>query len=543
MKALNKIALAALTGLALVSCEDLDTKYEGGYVTTDQKQAVLNENPSLASASVAGISAIASSYMTVYSNHFDFGYPAIMIGLDLQGNDMICDNTGYNWYNYWEGYTSPTPSGTPAAMAWYHLYKQILNCNNVAENIQDPTVPDLQFYRAQALATRAFDYWVLAQLFQFNYSLVPDAPCVPIILDTNKDECAVNGAPRATVTEVYAQIMADLDEAIELLTLSKKTPEEMLTVQPKRMVSLATAYGLRARANLSMHRYAQAAQDAQSAISSYNGRPYTIDEVSHPTFTNIDDASWMWGIAIAETDRVVTSGIVNFPSMTCTFCANGYVAVGAWKFANQELYDNIPATDVRKGWFLGPDLTSPNLSKAEQAYIDSYNTIPPYAQVKYAGYQNVVGQSTNASDIPLMRIEEMYYILAEGKVRSGDVAGGKQVYEQFTRAYRNPTFTCKVTSQEEVAEAIYQDRRVEFFCEGLSYFDIMRLDKSVDHSTAGNYPAAYKFIIPSYSADTTEGKTASCILIYCIPTGEINGNPAISEKDNNPSGLRPTPIS
>ena len=542
MKKFNILVALALASTALVSCEDLDTKYQGGYVTTEQKGAALQANPLMAAAGVNGISSIASSFMTVYDNHFDFGYPGVMIGLDLQGVDVVCENSGYNWYTYWEAFTSPSPSGTPAGMAWYHLYKQILTCNTVTASIQNPESKELKFYRAQALATRAFDYFTLAQLFQFNYSINPDAPCVPLVTDENAAEIEANGAPRASVQEVYDQILSDINEAITLLDESGLDPSDMLDTKPKRMVSLATAYGLRARINLVMHNYAAAAADATSAIAAFDGSPLTIDECNRPGFTDIDNHSWMWGIAIAETDRVVTSGIVNFPSMTCTFCSNGYVAVGAWKYINSTLYDAIPASDVRKGWFLDENCQSAMLNKQEQAYIDSYGEdMFPYTQVKYAGYQNVVGQSTNASDIPLMRIEEMYYIQAEATAMSGNAAGGREMITNFVRTYRNPDYRPTGTTPEEVQETIYQDRRVEFFLEGISWFDIMRLNKNVDRRGA-NWPSAFVLNIPSYTNDTSADKSLSSVLIYCIPQGEINGNPALSEADNNPTGSRPSPV-
>ena len=72
----------------------------------------------------------------------------------------------------------------------------------------------------------------------------------------------------------------------------------------------------------------------------------------------MSENNWMWGIKIEETDRVVTSGIVNWPAHMCTF-AYGYVFVGATKSINSKLYATIPATDVRKGWFLNEKGQSP----------------------------------------------------------------------------------------------------------------------------------------------------------------------------------------
>ena len=535
MKKFNKYIALALGALALTSCEDLDTEYLGYYVTTDQKQNTLEQNPEMAQAGVTGIFASLNKYGQIYGTdaHFDFGYPAIMIGLDLQGADMISVNSGYNHFNYWEGFTSPTAGGTPSGMAWYNMYDQVFSANAVAATIPADTEDDLlKFYRAQAVGARAFDYWVLAQLYQFNYAGNEDKPCVPIITDENSEEAAANGCPRASVAETYAQILKDINEAIELLNATTYTPEQVIDSKPKRMISKAVAYGLQARVYLTMHKYAEAATAAQNAIGSFSGRPFSIAEVSVPTFTSIDEPSWMWGIAMAETDRPVTTGICNFPSMMGSFCY-GYCTVGAWKWLNMKVYDEIPASDVRKGWFLDENLDSKNLNASQKAYLSDFeSSLEAYTQVKFGPYKGVLGQTTNACDIPLMRIEEMYYILAEGQAMSGNVAAAKTTLENFVKTYRDPKFAvADGISAEDFQDLVYQQRRVEFFGEGLSWFDIMRLNKVIDR-TNSNFPPAFSFYIEPNDP----------CRIYCIPTGEINGNPQISDADNNKEGTRPSPV-
>lgn len=540
MKHLNKISAFLLGALAFTACDDLDADLKDKYVTVDQKATVLKLNPAIAVAGVSGISATFSTYMTVYSNHFDFGYPGVMLGLDMQTDCAAGPYTGYNWFRYWSGFTSPTPTGTPSGMAWYHLYDQIFTCNALAETIDPETEnPELQFYRAQAVGFRAFDYFVLAQLYQFNYQLVPDAPCVPIVLDSNRKEVEEKGAARSTVKEVYEQVMKDINEAVALLEGTNFTAAKAIDSKPKRLISLATAYGLRARINLTMGNYAAAAADAQSAISSFSGQPYSIKEVSKPTFVYLSDASWMWGIAIAETDRVVTSGIVNWPSMMCSF-VDGYVNVGAWRYASSSLYASIPDSDVRKGWFLDENFQSPNLSDAQQEYLNTFNTLEPYQNVKFGSYNDALGGSLNANDIMLMRVEEMYYIKAEALARQGQGDAAKEFFQNYIRTYRNPSYTMKATTADDIAEAIYQDKCVELWGEGLTWFDIMRLDKNIMRIGKNWYPQE-SFNVPNYGSDVTPNKELARVLIYCIPQGEINGNPLIKDADNNPSGLKPSP--
>jgi len=540
MKYLNKYSALLLGALALTACDDLDTEYLGKYVTSEDKAATLERNPDMALAGVTGISANFNQFMTVYEGHFDFGYPGVMLGLDMQTNDMACPYTGYNHFRYWSGFTSPTPSGTPAGMAWYHIYDQIFTCNALCESISPDTEdPVLKFNRAQGVGFRAFDYFVLAQLFQFNYQVNPDALCVPIVLDSNRADIEENGAPRATVKQVYDQVLADINEAVELLSSTSVTAGDIIDSKPKRLISLATAYGIRARVNLTMGKYAEAAADARSAIANFSGTPYSIKELSAPTFVSLDESSWMWGIAIAETDRVVTSGIVNLPSMLCSF-VDGYTNVGAWKYCADDLYASIPRNDVRKGWFLDEDFTSPILSSAQQAYLDTYDNLEPYTNVKFGSYQNTLGASNNVNDVVLMRVEEMYYIEAEALARSGQAEAAKELFSQFITTYRNPSYVMQASSAEDVAEAIYQDKRVEFWGEGIQYFDMMRLNIGINR-IGKNWAPQESFNLPGYYEDVTDGRSRAGVLIYCIPQGEINGNPQISNADNNPSCTRPQP--
>ena len=352
----------------------------------------------------------------------------------------------------------------------------------------------------------------------------------------------MNGAPRATVKEVFEQIMSDITAAIDILDNCTVNASQLIDSKPKRMISRAAAYGLRARYNLTMGKYADAAQDAQRAIATFDGSPYTVAQAGAPGFVNLDDNSWMWGIAISETDRVVTSGIVNFPSMISSLGGGGYTSVGVWKACAQDLYNSIPDTDVRKGWFLDDNWTSPNLSADQQGFLSNYvgswtlgQTDAPYliphTNVKYGTYNNVLGQTVPAADIPMMRVEEMYYIKAEGQAMSGDVDGGRATLEAFVKEYRNPSYTCRATTADAMQEEIFQQRRVELWGEGLIYFDYLRLRKGVDRRNA-LCPDYYRYNIPAESP----------CLIYCIPYQEFNTNRGMAGQDNNERSDRPVAL-
>lgn len=518
--------------IALMGCEELDTLPEGDTVTSSQKEEVVENDPSKAEAGVNAIFAQFNQYMPNEdalgaSRHNDFGYPSVMLFTDQNGYDVVSDDNGYNWTGNSLDYSDRDYTSNEAQIVWNDMYSIISNTNNVigsiAEDIEDPTG---QFFLAQGLATRAFSYWVLVQLYQFNYVGNESAPGVPIITNENANEAALEGAPRSTVQEVYDLINADIDKAIELL---ESAEQNGVSRADKRYISLAVAYGIRARVNLTMQNWSEAVADATKAIEVSTATPAGISDVNKPAFMSVTEPNWMWGIIIQETDRVVTSGIVNWISHMGSL-NYGYANFSGGKQINKELFESISSSDVRKGWWIDENLESPNLNKEQSAAVDEYGYVA-YTQVKFAPYNNVVKTSTNSNDIPLMRIEEMYLIKAEAEAMSG--GDGKSTLENFIQTYRDAGYVVSASSTEAIQEEVFRQRRIELWGEGLNWFDIMRLNKGVDRRGAGFPNATMVFNIPA----------GSDILLWRIPEAEIQANPALNEVDNNPSAPTPEPVS
>ncbi len=526
-------AAVILGSAALASCNDLDTAPQNYYVTTDQKADAINANADLAKAGVVGISATYNQYMTIYSNHFDFGWPAVLFGMDSMTPDMVSDNTGYNHFARWAQYNLGTTDNVMNNMSWFTAYKVILSANAVIANTGGarPENDELKLFAAQGLANRAYAYFCLIQLFQQTYKGHEDMLGVPIITEENADVVGVEGAPRATVQEVYDQILSDLNDAIADLEECGMGVNSIASVGSKRFVSLGAAYGLRARVNLVMNKWAEAAADAQKAIQVSGATPYSIAEASKPAFIDCADHNWLWGIYIQESDRVVTSGIVNWPSHMGSM-NYGYASVGAWRKVNIALYNSIPATDCRKGWWLNADKYSPNLDE-DQAWIvgpdtenDAYNC-EAYTQVKFAPYQNKIGTTVNASDIILMRVEEMYLINAEATAMAGNAAEGKTILENFVKTYRDPSYTCTATDAAGVQDAVWKQRRIELWGEGQAYFDLLRLNKPLDRR-GGGWQSEWCYNVPAP------------LKPFLIPQREMNANKAI--QSNNPTWTMPNPV-
>lgn len=534
MKIFNKysILLPSLALLLGTGCSDLDLNPEGSVFTQDQKDELKATDPTKLQSDVNGLYSGLIQLESISSwfgatRHYDYGFASACMMYDASGMDMPSENSGYNWYRSQLRFTDRTDIGDNTYFLWKMYYRHMKTANdllkNIPSNIENQT---WKYYRGQALTSRAFDYLNLVQTYQFTYKGHEEALAVPLVTEETTPEMAANN-PRATVKKIYEQIIKDLDEAIVLL-------EGFDRHGKKEFINQNVAYGLRARANLIMQNWKAAADDAGKALNGFT--PYSINDVSKPTFNDIEASSWIWGNSISENNDIVKSGILNFPSMMCSFTGNGYAPGYAGRYINSELWKKIPATDVRRGWWIDEDYNSPNVDYTWRiTYNDSqygpaewFGWNAPYLNVKFGAYKNEYNNSTNACDFPLMRAEEMYLIKAEGLAMSGD-AQGKTVLENFVKTYRDPSYVCNATTPAGIQDEVWFQRRIELWGEGFSFFDLLRLKKPLQRAGT-NFPAQAAYNLPAESQ----------IFLWLIPEDEINNNAGIKKTDNNPVATVPS---
>ena len=538
-KYIYSAAVVAALALTASSCtESMDTEPQGSTLTKGE----LESNASSLDGLVKGmysnmIEAEAITSWAGATRHYDFGYASTMMMMDNAGEDEVSPNTGYNWYRNNLRFNDRTDKSDITYFLWNQQYKNISQANAIISATESSYKDNsaAAAARGKALAMRAFCYLNLAQMYQFTYKGHEDALCVPIVKETTTAEQASDN-PRATVKDVYDFIMDDLNNAVTLLDGASRSGKADIDQQ--------VAYGLRARTELVMQNWKAAADDAAKAAEGYT--PLSREDAAQPGFNDISASNWIWGMDVNETSDIVQTGILNFPSMMSSFTGNGYSPSYAYRAINSKLWNEIPSTDVRKGWWLDSKFNSPIvnpdylINTGKQVYVFSSTSKDddhlfalwkvPYLNVKFGAYQNKYGNETNACDVPLMRVEEMILIQAEGKAMSGDVAGGKKILEDFVRTYRDPDYTCNATTAEGVQEAVWFQRRVELWGEGFSYFDIMRLKKPIDRRGA-NYEASVTYNIPAESK----------IMLWIIPEDEVNNNKAL-QGHNNEIVAVPTPV-
>lgn len=254
---MKNIFVTLITACLLWSCNDfVDVVPKGNTIpaTVDDLAKMMN-NGSMASGGDAmeifGITC-GTFYLEHYSDDYTFSENPESALFSKYTSISSIMNT-LKWEDYIYG-------SAESDMNWNNLYHSNYITNYVLDNI-DKVDEGMTYQRndvkGQALVHRAMNYFLLVNLYgkQYNASTASTDLGVPLILesDINKQY------PRATVAQVYEQMLTDLDEAIGLL--------EKDVQQFNNLPGRATAYALRARYHLWMQNYDLAYSDAVKALS------------------------------------------------------------------------------------------------------------------------------------------------------------------------------------------------------------------------------------------------------------------------------------
>ena len=522
--------------LMAAACSRMDSlQPQGGIILADQLKETNAILPSRADASFNGMFTKLGSPGSVFggTRPDDFGFVMMAFSNDIEAADVVLANSGYNWFSVCGALTSRNADYANPYVRYAAPYNTIAAANEIITSYSgsDKDI-EVRYKLAQAHAVRAFAYMNLAPYFQFGYAAgAEDLPCVPIVTEKTTD---FTSNPRANVEDVYELIISDLTYAIDNLEGYVRTD--------KAKIDRQTAYGLRARAYLNMQEWALAAADAAIAAEGYT--PASIVEVSRPYFYDIGEHNWIWGYDMT-TDLAMSNPYATSSAWIRSFSGDGYSAgTQVYSCINNLLYDKIPDTDVRKGWWVNSDLESPLLENVTWNGV-SGNAVAgmsidnvklpflPYTNVKFGMYS--IGGTTNDEDWPFMRVEEMILIQAEGLAKSGSEAAARELLENFVRTYRDPAYS-SAASGRSLEDEIWFQRRVELWGEGFSNSDTRRLAKPLVRfhgGTESNVPEAFRF---NMAAD--DGWW-----LMRFTSGELNTNLAITDntggslpvQDQNPS--------
>lgn len=336
---------------------------------------------------------------------------------------------------------------------WAGYYSAITNVNNMLENIHlvetetEADIDLLERYQGQAYLIRAFYYHQLVIRWgkPYNSATASSDLGVPLILTYDP----TGKPPRATVQQVYDQIISDINEA--KLRLDAGTPN---STQPSRDAALA----LEARVYLHMHEWQNAVNAAEELIGT--GRYPLIN--SETGLTNM----WVNDMGTEIIYHLDASNPAELPGNRNHMYIQIVPATGRYRpyyIPQQWVVDLFDDNDIRKNVYLR--------SVTVDTQGNSYEGI--YIIYKYPGNPALYsGSVSNYQHKPIVfRIAETYLNKAEAQFYINPNAALATLND--LRQARGLNALTDL-SENAIFEAIKEERTRELLAEGFRLNDLMR---------------------------------------------------------------------
>lgn len=508
MKNLNIFAglLAVLIALGSCSKDYLDTK-----PTAEKATSTIFETTDNAALAINGINKL----MTIQylgSQGFNGEGTIKMYYGNYPGNHFYVNLTG--WAPIINSDYHENISSIYLYYPWYYYYMLIGNANFITANIDNAkgTDAEKQFIKAQALTFRAYSFLMLSQLYCKRWIDSSGGSSSGLVLRT---DISTGEQPLSTLKQVYEQIYKDLDEAIKLYTSSGKTRTK--NYDPDKNV----AYAVYARAALTRQDYATA---ATMAVNARTGYPLMSNTEYKAGFYS-PNKEWIWSSYGASDETLYFYSYFAYISYNSSASAVRTYP----KCISRELFNKIPATDVRRTLFLDPTgytyttttgLASAALkARAFSLYPNLYSTASAYAYMQF---------KIGAADLPGVgnlnhfRSSEMYLIEAEAKYYTSSESAAQTALIALNKdSGRDPSYTCTKTGTDLLNE-IKTYRAIELWGEGFDWFDLKRWGDGVSRK---NYAAGGNFVS---TLDVTYGPAEKFNWVWKIPEKETDYNKLIT---------------
>lgn len=316
---------------------------------------------------------------------------------------------------------------------WFNNYETINQTNLIIDNLDVITSSDA--YRAQiegeAKFLRAMSYFELVRLWGLPYEAgtTNSQPGVPLRLIGYEDYSQPLPAERASVEEIYAQVLSDLEDAYTNLPASNDIFADRYAAQ-----------ALRARVYLQMQNYA-AARDAANDVIENSGASLTGSFAD--AFNNDADSSEdLFDFQV--TNQTGDSDLITFYASQDNGGRGGDIVLNPAYFA------------------LFPDADD---ERANFTYIGDYG-------------DNLTGKYTNQfANIAIFRLAEMYLIRAEGNIMENTAVGQTPAEDVNLLRLRAGAET---VSAPLTQEDILLERQLELAFEGFLLHDLKRTQNDID---------------------------------------------------------------
>lgn len=406
---------------------------------------------------------------------------------DLLSDNVFVSSVNQKRYLSYDQYIVTVTDGV-ASDLWKQLYRVVVNANLLISKAEANDYPDLdkaeaQFIIGEAYALRALAYFDLMRFYAMPYNYTADGSHlgVPLVIKSGIDNTQIIAPKRNTAKEVYAQIIADLNKSMTLMT---KSPVGFKSSMRGRM-SYYGAEALLSRVQLYKGDWVAADSLATDVIQKGG---YSL----LPRATMADDSrkqnstESIFEIQYNILDNLDSDALVNF------YWQSGSYGDG---LATEDLYKMYTATDARRAF-----VTKGSRKNGEN---------PAYLITKYTN------NTSYEEPVRVIRLAEVYLIRAEARANQGmDGLAAADVDVVAGRADAN--WTATTATGDVLKTIVLNERRKELAFEGHRLFDLTRNKLSFTKYLSGR----------SIAIDKTDNRT-----ILPIPQSEMNANKNMEQND------------
>ena len=362
-------------------------------------------------------------------------------------------------------------------VTWDDLYQRIAIVNTIIDEIDnmdastDADIADKNRVTGESYFLRAQFYLILVNLYGAPYNPATAATDLGVPLkitsgvehDKDKD----TQFDRTPVAEVYAQIISDLQQAIDYLTLSDK--------------------GVLYRASR------EAAVLLLSRVYLYTQQWQQVKDLLEPEMrlSTFALSSLVGGDTLGPDNRFLTEDNEEIIFSQGSLFSQMIMTASPMDFCvTRDLYDLYEEDDMRRFCFTMDSLTTDSITYTADSVALAY---------KFTSGSN---QRSTISDVLMLRNAEAYLNIAEACAMMNDATANQYLNELRSMRIRN--YSAQNYSGEELVNQIRDERRKELCFEGHRWFDLRR------YTVANPYPYTkeirrvfpfYTYSAPRYTLD------------------------------------------
>lgn len=463
-KFFKHVVIILMLGFLFFSCEKL---VEVAPPSNKLIQKVVFESDATAQSAMTGI--YNQLFITAFSNGFSSSI-TFLSGLSADNLRNI-RTTSLNRMEFEQN--ELLPDNPDNLYVWSSAYNVIYMTNSFLEGLagsEEITSSLKNQLEGEARFIRAFTFFYLVNLYGD----------VPLILDTNYEDNQI--ASRNSTSEVYEQIINDLQIAIDLLSTEYLNGE-------RTQVNQYAATALIARVYLYMENWT-AAENYSSKVINEGSIYKLLGDLNEVFLANSNEAIW-------QISPIGGGGIVTHTKEGSLFIIDPIASFFASIQLRDDFVDTFQEDDKRLSNWTG------------------YNSgMEAYYSYKYKIW--------NSNEFPIeeysmvLRFAEQFLIRAEARANQGNLSGAIADLDVIrNRAGLESIFELNPNiTQEELLELIIEERRKELFAEwGHRWLDLKRTGRASAVLGEGN----------PFWKDTD--------VLYPIPGEERRKSPNLSQND------------